>query len=62
MTRTRESKKKVALKWRIACINWSHKDAPHGAAYYIDGDRLHDYYFPTWAEAVAWVDKITRKP
>jgi len=51
-----------AAKWRIACINWSHETAPHAVAYYIEGERLHDRYFPTWAEAVSWVDKITKIP
>jgi hypothetical protein len=49
-------------RWRIACINWGLPNAPKAAAYYIDGDRLHDMYFDTWTEAVKWTDAITSRP
>lgn len=43
------------LRWKVACINWGHADAPKAAAYALRGDELvANRYFDEWADAVAW--------
>jgi len=45
-------------RWVVACINWSHPDAPHALAYLNTPDgAMHERYFPTWAEAIAAVTR-----
>jgi hypothetical protein len=45
-------------RWRVACINWSHADAPH-AVVYLEG--MFDRYFTTWSEAIEWADMTARR-
>ena len=49
-------------RWKVACINWSHPDAPHAAAYLVGPDgMIFDRYFATHAEAIAFADKHSRR-
>lgn len=52
-----------ASRWKIACINWSHPDAPHASAYILDprGSMIASWYFPTWHEAVEFVARCLRR-
>lgn len=53
-----------AVRWKVACINWSAPaDVPHATAYaMVDGEMVGDWYFPTWAEALAFAnDHATRR-
>jgi hypothetical protein len=43
-------------RWKVACINWSHPDAPHAISYLWDGEEMRtERYWPTWADAMAYV-------
>ena len=47
-----------APRWKVACINWPHDDAPHAATYVlIDGDARMTRYHATWEEAILWLDE-----
>jgi len=49
-------------RWKVACINWSHDDAPHACAYLsVNGAAGFDRYFATWSEAIEWADKTARR-
>jgi hypothetical protein len=49
------------VRWKAACINWSHPDAPHGMAYAVrDGEIVADWYFATWSEALTFADQRAR--
>lgn len=40
-------------RWKIACINWGHDDAPHALVYLlVDGEARAERYFPAWADAI----------
>lgn len=47
-------------RWIIACINWSHPDAPHAALVRVGPDGYFDaeFYLPTFADAWAKADEI----
>lgn len=43
-------------RWKIACINWGHDDAPHALAYVWDGSEMtFERYFPRWLDAIRFV-------
>jgi len=45
-------------RWKVACINWPHPDAPHAATYVlIDGEACLTRYHATWGEAMLWLDR-----
>lgn len=44
-------------RWKVACINWPHRDAPHAVTYLlIDGGAEITRYHDTWEDAIAWLD------
>ena len=50
------------FRWKVACINWSHPDAPHGLTHLLDGDLIVlERFFPTHAEALNFADSFARK-
>lgn len=47
------------IRWKVACINWTHPDAPHALAYAWDGHEIRaERYFPTWPDALAWANHM----
>ena len=41
------------VRWKGACINWGHPDAPHAISYaLIDGHMRGSMYHDTWAQAM----------
>ncbi|WP_232676705.1 hypothetical protein [Nocardioides sp. R-C-SC26] len=60
-------KQLLAGRWRVACINWTHPDAPHAVAYlaidHPDGTKTAEYsaYFTTWTEALGYAVTRARK-
>ena len=50
-------------RWKVACINWGHPDAPKAIAYRIGRGGMSECekYFPTHAEAIAYADKAARR-
>ena len=55
-----------AVRVKVACINWSHPDAPHAMTYMVTaaGERTHTRACGTWAEAMAradWLADIIRR-
>lgn len=48
------------VRIKVACCNWSHADAPHAAVYFTGPgtDHWRDAYFGTWAEAMAFADRL----
>lgn len=50
------------FRFRVACINWSHRDAPHAVAYLMrNGEMVADWFFDTHAEAIAFADDRARR-
>jgi hypothetical protein len=48
--------------WQVACINWSHADAPHAVAYYNDGGTIaFTRYFGEWPDAIEWAQRTARR-
>lgn len=46
-------------RWKIACINWPHRETPHFIAYVlVDGEMKFDRYSYTFAEAVAYIGRF----
>lgn len=45
-----------------ACINWLTPDTPHAMACTVNaaGEYLHTRSFPTWADAMAFADRLAR--
>lgn len=44
---------------KVACINWSHPDAPHAMAYVlVDGAAEMTFYCATWAQAMERANNI----
>ncbi len=45
------------IRWKVACINWGHPDAPHAMTYRLrDAELQAEHYWPTWADAVAHIE------
>lgn len=43
----------------VACINWTHADAPHAMSFVIrDGDLIAEAYHATWAEAMERANEL----
>lgn len=48
---------------KVACINWTHPDAPHALVYVLDSAEgiVAERFFDTWAEAITrattWFDR-----
>lgn len=41
------------IRWKVACINWSHPDAPHAVSYALrDGEMVADQFHVTWDDAM----------
>lgn len=46
------------VRWRLACINWPHPDAPHAATYLnLAGEAVVFHPHDTFADAVTWLDE-----
>lgn len=43
----------------VACINWTHSDAPHAMSYVLrDGEAVATAYHATWTDAMQRADKL----
>lgn len=54
------------IRIKVACINWSHSEAPHATAYIIiNGEIRVETYCDTWDEAMVkaceWAKRYVRK-
>jgi hypothetical protein len=50
---------KTYPRWVVACINWTHPDAPHAMSYLWDGDEMKgEAYHADWSEAMARVERM----
>lgn len=51
--------KRNGRRIKVACINWSHADAPHALAYVLDPAEgiVAERYFDTWPEAIAYTSE-----
>lgn len=46
-------------RWKVACINWGHPDAPHATSYLlVRGEAKHIAYHPTWEMAMERVLRV----
>ena len=46
----------IAGRWKVACINWGHSDAPQALTYHWDGVEMRaERYWPSWSDAIAHV-------
>ena len=50
------------VRVKVACINWLTPDAPHAMACTVNaaGEYLLSTSFPTWADAMAFADRLAR--
>lgn len=52
---------KDAPRVKVACINWSHADAPHALIYLLrNGEAVAEQFVDTWADAMALVPRYAR--
>ena len=48
----------MSIRFKIACINWGHPDAPHALSYVLIGSEMAgEAYHATWCEAVQRVER-----
>ena len=52
----------LPVRVKVACINWGHPDAPHAMTCTVNaaGEYLLSTSFPTWADAMAFADRLAR--